>query len=99
MSSGAINSLIIIVCLIKLFTQPPPWELHKLASEKAVILVQLGKCFLIAFLNNASLDKLINQMSLKTSNAGSAASVNHDAADLSPPKQKDSVWYEDFDYS
>lgn len=99
MSSGAINSLIIILCLIKLFTQPPPWELHKLASEKAVILVQLGKCFLIAFLNNASLDKLINHMSLKTSSAGSVASVNHDATDFSPLKQKDTVWDEDFDYS
>jgi hypothetical protein len=25
--------------------------------------------------------------------------VNHDATDLSSPKQKDTVWDEDFDYS
>lgn len=41
-----------------------PWELHKLASKIAVILEELGKCFLIAFLNNASPDKLINQIFL-----------------------------------
>lgn len=32
--------------------------------KKAVILEDLGKCFLIAFLNNASPDKLINQIFL-----------------------------------
>lgn len=32
--------------------------------KKAVILEELGKCFLIAFLNNASPDKLINQIFL-----------------------------------
>lgn len=32
--------------------------------KKAVILEELGKCFLIAFLNNASPDKLINQIVL-----------------------------------
>lgn len=72
--------------------QPPPWELHKLATEKAVILVQLGKCFLIAFANNASLDKLINQISVKNLKC-SEREQRRPISD--PPKTKATAWDED----
>lgn len=64
MSSRAINSLIIIICLIKLFARLSMGVTQISQWKKTVILEELGKCCLIAFLNNASPDKLINQIVL-----------------------------------
>lgn len=61
--------------------------------KKAVILEELGKCFLIAFLNNASPDKLINQIFLYLKCSYCEPNLS------SPNKKREAVWDKGFYYS
>ena len=58
--------------------------------KKAVILEELGKCFLIAFLNNASPDKLINQIFLYLRCSYCEANLS------SSNERRESVWDKGF---